>query len=106
MIANPTAHETLASGAPAHRSGFHRSWSMRKLGSAGLEGGTRGAMKPDSHSIGFRSLPAGPAGGWRVEIRIGIDQVQYIYGFDSQFDADEWIERESEEWMKLLRAKL
>jgi hypothetical protein len=34
------------------------------------------------------------------------DQVQYVYGFDTQFDADEWIEREASEWVKLLHAKL
>ena len=39
-----------------------------------------------------------------MEIRIDVNHLQYIYGFDSQFDADEWIEREAEDWMKLLGA--
>jgi hypothetical protein len=63
---------------------------------------------PDSmkshRTLEFQSSPAGPTGGWRVQIRIGVEHVQYIYGFDTQFDADEWIEREAEEWMKLLDA--
>jgi hypothetical protein len=62
-------------------------------------------MKSDDQALEFRSLPAGPTGGPRVQIRIGVDHVQHIYGFDTQFDADEWIEREASEWMKLLDAK-
>ena len=88
MIANLAAQEELDSGVFAHRSGRLRS-------------STSDVMTADQ-AIKFRSLAAGPCGGWRVEIRIGADHVRYIYGFDSQFDADEWIEREAEEWMRLL----
>jgi hypothetical protein len=91
MIANPAAREELDSGAFSRRSGRLRS-------------STPDVMTADDQAIKFRSLAAGPSGGWRVEIRIGADHVRYIYGFDSQFDADEWIEREAEEWMKLLGA--
>ncbi len=56
--------------------------------------------------VEYRSLPAGPNGGWRVQIRFGVDHIQYIYGFDTEFEANEWIEREANNWMKSLDAEL
>ena len=97
MIANPRADEALGAGS-------FRSRTIRSICPRDIDHGAVRSMKVRDSEIKFRSLPAGPAGGWRVEIRIGTDHLQYIYGFDSQFDADEWIEREADEWMKLLGA--
>ena len=106
MIANLTVHERSAGrGACARRPGSFQSWTIRTLDAVRVDGFAPDAMKPDDHMVQFRSSPAGPSGGWHVEIRIDVNHLQYIYGFDSQFDADEWIERENE-WMKLLRSKL
>ncbi len=106
MIATPRADEALDSCASARRPGSVRSWTTRSAWPADVANGAFRPMKVQNNDIKFRSLPAGLAGGWRVEIQIGTDQLQNIYRFDSQFDADEWIQREAEEWMKLLGPKL
>ena len=105
MIANPRAEEALDSCASARGSSSFQRWTIRSICPIDVDGAAFRSMK-QRNEVKFRALPAGLAGGWRVEIRIGTDHLQYIYGFDSQLDADEWIEREAEEWMKLLGAKL
>jgi hypothetical protein len=106
MIANPRAEEALDSCTPARGSSSLQRGTIRSICPIDVDSAAFRPMKVQRNEVKFRALPAGPAGGWRVEIWIGTDHLQYIYGFDSQFDADEWIERESEEWMNLLRAKL
>ena len=106
MIANLTAQDgALRPGAAARREGAVRFWSIPILQSVRVDVGPDKIKSPD-RTLEFRSSPAGPAGGWRVQIWIGLDHVQYIYGFDTQFDADEWIEREASEWAQLLNARL
>ena len=105
MIANRRADEALDSCSSATGTGSFRSWTIGRICPIDLDNGAVRPMKVQNSEIKFRSLPAGPAGGWRVEIRIGTNHLQYIYGFDSQFDADEWIEQEADEWMKLLGPK-
>jgi hypothetical protein len=63
-------------------------------------------MDRENDGVAFSVEPAGPKRGWRVQIRLGSEHIQYIYGFDSFFDANEWIEREADEWMKGLAADL
>ena len=57
-------------------------------------------MDRENDGVAFSVLPAGPKRGWRIQIRLGGEHIQYIYGFDSLFDANEWIEREADGWMK------
>ena len=64
------------------------------------------AMVREDDGVKFSVVPAGARRGWRVQIRFGEERIQYIYGFDSPFDANEWIEREADEWMKGLGAEL
>ena len=63
-------------------------------------------MVREEDSVTFLVAPAGARRGWRVQIRFGSERIQYIYGFDSPFDANERIEREADEWMKGLGAEL
>jgi hypothetical protein len=64
------------------------------------------AMVREKDGVTFSVVSAGARRGWRVQIRFGGERIQYIYGFDSPFDANEWIEREAAEWMKGLGAEL
>jgi hypothetical protein len=62
-------------------------------------------MVREDDGVKLSVLPAGARRGWRVQIRFGGERIR-IYGFDSPFDANEWIEREADEWMKGLGAEL
>jgi hypothetical protein len=63
-------------------------------------------MDRENDCVAFSVVPAGHKRGWRVQIRFGGEHIQYIYGFDSLFDAQEWIEREADGWMNGLAADL
>jgi hypothetical protein len=56
--------------------------------------------------VEFSIVSAGPSGGWRVQIRLAADHIQYIYGFDTQLEATEWVECQAGSWLKALQAEL
>jgi hypothetical protein len=55
--------------------------------------------------VKFEIVPTKTGHGWRVLVQKP-GQIQYICGFETETDADNWIRSESSGWLKALQAKL
>jgi hypothetical protein len=54
----------------------------------------------------LKAVPAQAGDGWRVFIQWASGQIQYISGFESLQDAENWIASEAQNWLKALNTQL
>jgi len=54
----------------------------------------------------FEVVPSKAGAGWNVMIQLRSDRVQYVCGFDTELEADDWIRRDASGWLRALDAKL
>jgi hypothetical protein len=54
----------------------------------------------------LRAVPAQAGDGWRVLIEWTNGRIQYVSGFESLRDAENWIANEVQSWLRALGAEL
>ena len=54
----------------------------------------------------LEAVPAQASNGWRVFIQWASGRVQYISGFESLEDAENWIASEAHNWLNALNTEL
>jgi hypothetical protein len=54
----------------------------------------------------LKAVPAQAGNGWRVFIQWASGQIQYVSGFESLEDAENWIASEAESWFNALNTQL
>jgi hypothetical protein len=54
----------------------------------------------------LKAVPAQAGDGWRVFIQWTSGQIQYISGFESLQDAENWIASEAQNWLNALNTRL
>jgi hypothetical protein len=54
----------------------------------------------------LKAVPAQAGTGWRVFIQWASGQMQYVNGFESLEDAENWIASEAESWLNALNTGL
>jgi hypothetical protein len=54
----------------------------------------------------LKAVPAQAGDGWRVFIQWTSGQIQYISGFESRQDAENWIASEAQNWLNALNTRL
>jgi len=54
----------------------------------------------------LKAVPAQAGDGWRVFIQLASGRIQYISGFESLQDAENWIATEAQNWLNALNAQL
>jgi hypothetical protein len=54
----------------------------------------------------LQAVPAQAGDGWRVFIQWASGRIQYISGFESLQDAENWITNQAQKWLRALDAQL
>jgi hypothetical protein len=54
----------------------------------------------------LKAVPAQAGNGWRVFIQWASGRIQYISGFESLQDAENWIATEAQNWLNALKTQL
>jgi len=54
----------------------------------------------------LKAVPAQAGNGWRVFIQWTSGQIQYVSGFESLQDAENWIASEAKNWLNALNTQL
>jgi hypothetical protein len=54
----------------------------------------------------LKAVPAEVGDGWRIFIQWASGRMQYISGFESLDDAENWIKNEAQGWLRALETQL
>ena len=54
----------------------------------------------------LEAVPAQAGDGWRIFIQWASGRIQYISGFESLQDAENWIANEAQNWLHALKTQL
>lgn len=54
----------------------------------------------------LKAVPAEVGDGWRIFIQWASGRMQYISGFESLDDAENWIKNEAQGWLRALENQL
>jgi hypothetical protein len=54
----------------------------------------------------LEAVPAQAGDGWRIFIQWASGRVQYISGFESPEDAENWIATKAQDWLRAVNAQL
>jgi hypothetical protein len=54
----------------------------------------------------LKAVPAEVGDGWRIFIQWASGRMQYISGFESLDDAENWIQNEAQGWLRALENQL
>ena len=74
--------------------------------SAANTGPITGWMGWGSEITMLKAVPAQAGNGWRVFIQWTSGQIQYVSGFESLQDAENWIASEAKNWLNALNTQL
>ena len=56
--------------------------------------------------VALEAVPAQVGDGWRIFIQWVSGRIQYISGFESLQDAENWIKNEARSWLRALETQL
>jgi hypothetical protein len=54
----------------------------------------------------LRAVPAQAGDGWRILIQWVSGRIQYVNGFESRQDAENWITNDAKNWLRALDTQL
>jgi hypothetical protein len=54
----------------------------------------------------LRAVPAQAGDGWRILIQWVSGRIQYVNGFESRQDAENWITNDANNWLRALDTQL